>query len=108
MGYHFNDIKRGVFGQPSKIREELEEFEDALLQKNPVMAIQELSDIVGAIEGWLDENHPTIHLEHLIEMAHATRRAFQDGTRKAKSGIPCLGCGGNNNGPYWCNDCKMG
>ncbi len=82
MGYHTKEIKRGVFGEPSKIREEFEEFEDALTQRNPVMAIIELSDLVGAIDGYIRKFNLTI--DDLVAMKEATHRAFMDGTRKPR------------------------
>jgi hypothetical protein len=81
MGYHVRKIKPGQIGEKSKIREELEEFLDALEQDNPVMALVELSDMVGAIEHYLEKYHPSISLQDLITMAKTTRGAFEDGTR---------------------------
>lgn len=80
-GYHISTIPRGFFGEPSKIMEEAYEFQDAILQGNPVMALCELSDLLGAMEGYLAAKHPTITLGHLVKMKDATRRAFEDGTR---------------------------
>jgi hypothetical protein len=80
-GYHLKPITRGVYGEPSKIKEEMDEFFDALEQSNPVMAFTELSDAIGAIEGWLEKNHPTITLHDLIRMKDATNRAFAAGHR---------------------------
>jgi hypothetical protein len=79
--YHLKHIKRGVFGEASKIVEETEEFVDALKQNNDVMALIELSDQIGAIRGWLEKYHPTITLDHLITMNDATTRAFVNGHR---------------------------
>jgi hypothetical protein len=40
MGYHKRPIlTQGVFGQPSKIREELEELEEAIEQDNKILAL---------------------------------------------------------------------
>ncbi len=80
-GYHLKPIKKGVFGEASKIEEEVFEFLDAVKQKNDIMAIVELSDQIGAIRGWLAKYHPTVTLEHLIEMSDATTRAFVNGHR---------------------------
>lgn len=80
-GYHTRDIQKGVLGEPSKIREELEEFEDALAQGNPVMALLELSDMIGAVQRFLEKQHPSVTLEHLLIMAGTTRRAFESGGR---------------------------
>ncbi len=51
MGYHIREIKKGNYGELSKIKEELEEAYDAEEQGQDVMLIIELSDIVGAVEG---------------------------------------------------------
>ncbi|MBV9125625.1 MAG: hypothetical protein JO112_19930 [Planctomycetes bacterium] len=83
MGYHKREIVRGVYGEVSKIFEEVEEFRDSLAQGNPVMALVELSDLLGAVEGWLEQYHPNVSLNELCKMKDATKRAFQDGTRKS-------------------------
>lgn len=80
-GYHLKPFNRGVFGEASKIEEEVFEFLDALKQDNPVMALVELSDQIGAIRGWLKKYHPSITLDDLITMNDATTRAFVQGHR---------------------------
>ena len=80
-GYHLKPIRKGRLGTASKIEEEVLEFVDALKQDNPVMALVELSDQIGAIRKWLEANHPTITLEHLVNMSDATTRAFVNGHR---------------------------
>ena len=82
FGYHLRAIPRGVYGEPSKIAEEFAEFEEALEQGNPLMALQELSDLLGAIKGWLAKAHPSISLQDLLTMQQATERAFQSGHRR--------------------------
>ena len=82
MGYHSREIKKGRFGEISKIKEETEELEDAIIQGNKIMAICELADIYGAIDGYLEKYFPDIHMHDLEKMAEATKRAFEDGTRK--------------------------
>lgn len=81
MGYHINEIKRGEFGKVTKIYEELEELLDSLEQKNRIMALQELSDLYGAVRGYLEKEFPGFTMEDLEIMADATKRAFEDGTR---------------------------
>jgi hypothetical protein len=83
-GYHVTEIPRGTFGEASKIEEELAEFKDALAQKCSVMAILELADLIGAIEGWLDRYHPSIELGDLLAMTAITKRAFKSGHRQPK------------------------
>ena len=82
MAYHKKDIEKGVIGDSSKIREELEELLDAESQDNKVMALIELSDIIGSIEMYLEKRYPSISVEDLIIMARATISSFKDGTRK--------------------------
>ncbi len=114
-GYHLREIKRGVLGTSSKIREELEELEDAELQGVKLMVLQELSDIIGTVRAYLETNYPSIHLDDLIAMNAVTKRAFDNGHRtapplaappapahswvdKGDGGAPyCLGCSDPHN-----------
>jgi hypothetical protein len=80
-GYHIVDIPKGVLGMPSKINEEVAEFNDALEQSNPVMAIHELSDLYGAMESWLQTHHSSITMADLKTMSDTTKRAFINGRR---------------------------
>lgn len=82
MGYHRKKIEKGVLGTPSKIREEFEEFEDALSQDNKLMALLELSDLLGAINAYAGQYNMTI--DHLWSMTRATQSAFKDGERVEK------------------------
>jgi hypothetical protein len=50
-GFHVSKIKKGVYGELSKIQEELDEAVDASLRGHDLMLIIELSDIIGAVEG---------------------------------------------------------
>lgn len=52
VGYHTREIARGKFGEVSKIREELEELEDAEKQGVRIMVMVELGDLYGAIRGF--------------------------------------------------------
>lgn len=70
-----------MLGTASKIREEFEEFMDAEEQANTVMAVLELSDMLGAIEAYVSRYNMT--LSDLIIMMKATQSAFKDGTRKS-------------------------
>ena len=80
MGYHKKEIQKGIYGQSSKIKEEFDEFMDAIEQNNPIMGLIELSDMIGAIEAYLKNFN--ISIDQLIEMSNATKRAFEDGSRK--------------------------
>jgi hypothetical protein len=45
------------------------------------MALVELSDLYGAIKGYLAKHIPSMTMEDLRIMSEATERAFKDGTR---------------------------
>ena len=53
MGYHTRKIKKGMLGTSAKIREEYEEFVDAVQQGNVVMQLIELSDLLGAVDAYV-------------------------------------------------------
>ena len=83
MGYHINKIEKGVMGDVSKIREEFEEFMDAVDQGEKIMQLIELSDLIGAIEAYtLKMTGGNITLDHLLSMKDLTKSAFEDGSRK--------------------------
>jgi len=82
MGYHLREIKKGEYGEISKIEEELDELKEALEQDNMIMAMCELSDVYGALDGYLEKYFPELTMEDLKTMSEATKRAFGDGTRK--------------------------
>lgn len=85
FGYHLTNIPRGEFGEPSKIFEEIAEFSDALYQDSKVMALVELSDVIGAIKGYLAKHHPSISLADLLTMANITNRVFESGYRTPRA-----------------------
>lgn len=80
-GYHLRTIEKGVLGEASKIREELEEFMDATDQNVSIMALVELADMVGSVEAYLAKHHPSIGLADLKAMSDVTKRAFANGRR---------------------------
>jgi phosphoribosyl-ATP pyrophosphohydrolase len=80
MGYHLKEIQKGKYGEFSKIKEEFLEAEDAYEQQNNIMLLVELSDLIGAIDVYLENFNMT--LEDLIVMKNATKRAFKSGKRK--------------------------
>lgn len=49
-GYHLTNIPKGVLGQFSKVQEEFAEFIDSYDQQCTIMALVELSDLVGALK----------------------------------------------------------
>ena len=54
-GYHIYEIPRGVYGQFSKVQEEFMEVRDAWEQQSPIMALVEISDLLGAMEAYYGE-----------------------------------------------------
>jgi NTP pyrophosphatase (non-canonical NTP hydrolase) len=79
MSYHLTEIPKGTYGEFSKINEEFLEAADALNQDNPLMVLQELSDMLGAVEAYVAKYNIT--LIDLIVMKDATKRAFESGHR---------------------------
>lgn len=67
MGFHTRKIEKGVYGELSKIKEELEEAYDAEKQGQDLMLLIELADMIGAIEGVAKKYHLTV--EQLLEFA---------------------------------------
>ena len=82
IGYHVSRIEKGVLGELSKVREELEELIDAESQGAAIMELCEASDLVGALMAWLETHHPTYTIHDLVKMAELTSRAFESGRRK--------------------------
>ena len=81
-GYHLKKFDKGVYGESSKILEEVQELQDAEAQDARIMALHELSDIIGAVYGYKEKHFPDIKWEDLIKMTNITRRAFETGHRK--------------------------
>lgn len=81
IGYHMTEIEKGVLGEASKVLEETNEFVDAAAQGVSIMALVELSDLVGAIEAYLAKHHPSMSLDDLRAMSFVTKRAFENGRR---------------------------
>lgn len=84
MSYHLTEIPRGVYGEISKIEEELAELKDAETQRCKIMVLCELSDLLGAIEGYLKKHHPDVNFGDIMLMQQITARAFESGSRKNK------------------------
>lgn len=84
MSYHVRNIPRGTFGEFDKIMEEVIELQDSIEQDAKIMAINELADIIGAIEGYVEKHHPNITLADLIKMKDLTKNAFLSGSRISK------------------------
>ena len=80
-GYHVKDIIKGQLGELSKIQEELDEAKDAMEQGVRLMVLQELSDMLGATQHFLEKHYPGITLIDLADMAKVTDRVFKNGHR---------------------------
>lgn len=80
-GYHIKNIHKGTIGEISKIQEELDELLDAKEQGSKIMELVELSDLIGAIELYLEKYHFDIDIQDLIKMSNITKRAFKNGHR---------------------------
>lgn len=81
MGYHKREITRGVFGEFSKVQEEIEELQDAHEQGGKILELVELSDLYGAIEGYL-QSYYGMTMEDIKQMSTMTSSAFKEGKRK--------------------------
>lgn len=84
FGYHLRAVKRGTLGDFSKIEEEVDEMRESIEQCNPIMALVEMSDLLGAMKAYLAKHHPSINLLDLMAMSNATERAFKSGRRTSK------------------------
>jgi hypothetical protein len=79
MGYHIKEIEKGNLGEFSKIKEEWQELEDAVLQKDSILTLCELSDLVGAIEEYLKRWN--MNLNDLKNFSDKTKSAFKENKR---------------------------
>jgi hypothetical protein len=78
-GYHLVPIKKGKFGEISKMQEEIDELRDAEYQGSKILQYVELSDLYGAMEAYAESIG--IDMEEIKKMSHITKRAFQNGKR---------------------------
>jgi hypothetical protein len=83
-GYHLAKIKRGRVGQVSKIQEEVDELADAHDQGSKILCLVELADIYGAMQMYIETNHPGTTMNDIHDMASITARAFRSGKRKSR------------------------
>lgn len=81
-GYHIAEIKKRLYGSAGKIQEELDELNDAHEQGSKIMILVELSDLYGAVEGYLEQNFPGMEMHDLKKFSDITKRAFKSGARK--------------------------
>jgi hypothetical protein len=80
MGYHKISIDRGTYGEFSKIEEEFMELKDAFYQDDKILELCETSDLIGAIEGFLEKRYG-MTLEDVIKFSNKTKEAFIEGKR---------------------------
>ena len=80
-GYHDQIIPKTSAGSFLKILEETEEAKDAFLSNNSIMLLVELADLYGAMELFLEKEHPGVDMKNLQKMHEVTKRAFQNGRR---------------------------
>lgn len=81
-GYHTTTIPKGKYGELSKVHEELAELVDAQNQGAKLLVFNEVSDLLGAIEGFVQTHYPnTLTMEDLLHQARLTAAAFQSGER---------------------------
>jgi hypothetical protein len=78
--YHTRHIPKGVYGELSKVFEECDELKDADEQGNPILVLNELADIVGAIDGFVEKYHG-MGIEDVIKMMRLNQKAFESGHR---------------------------
>lgn len=79
MGYHKTKIKKGIYGEFSKIKEEYQELKDAYDQGDKILQLCELSDLIGAIEGYAKKWN--ISIQDIIDFSNKTQSAFREGKR---------------------------
>lgn len=86
-GYHTSDIPKGKAGEFSKITEEYHEALDAHENNNPVMLLLELADMLGAVERFLEVQHPTVTLDDVVKQAKLTNEVFRRGLRENRDPV---------------------
>lgn len=82
MGYHTKDFKKGVFGEFSKVQEEWDELLDARAQDGKILELCELSDLYGAIEGYVKTRF-NMTMDDIAKMSRMTSSAFEEGKRSS-------------------------
>ena len=80
MGYHKKEIRKGIFGEFSKIQEEFDELSDAYEQQDKILQLCEICDLIGAIEEYTNKKF-NITLEDLISFSNKTKTAFKENKR---------------------------
>lgn len=73
FSWHNRKIKKGSYGELSKIEEELDEAREALEQGNKLMFLIELSDVIGAVEGVIQKHG--LSLNDLIKFSNKVKES---------------------------------
>lgn len=81
LGYHLKRFKKGTIGEFSKVEEEWAELKDARHQKCKLMELVEISDMLGAIDLYLQKQY-NLNINDALLMSKITQRAFRNGHRK--------------------------
>lgn len=82
MGYHSKNkiFPNGKYGEFSKIQEEFMELEDAYKQSDKILQLCELSDLFGAMEGYV-QNEFGMSMDDLKNFSNKTKSTFQEKIR---------------------------
>ena len=86
MGYHTKKIKKGRYGEFSKVQEEWDELMDARLQDGKILELCELADLYGAISGYVEAKY-NLTMDDIAKMSKMTSEAFEEGSRVSSSQI---------------------
>lgn len=73
FSWHNRKIKKGTYGELSKVEEELDEAREALEQGNKLMFLIELSDVIGAVEGIIEQHG--LSLNDLIKFSNKVKES---------------------------------
>ncbi|AEO93545.1 gp286 [Bacillus phage G] len=79
-GFHNRKIQKGIYGELSKIEEELQEAYDAEEQGQDLMLLIELADMIGAIEGVAKKYN--MSLDQLVAFAKLRSKVAIEEERK--------------------------
>jgi hypothetical protein len=93
MKFHKREIKKGIYGELSKIQEELEEAYDSEDQGQDLMLLIELSDIVGACAGVANKYGMSLdQLAAFAKLRSEVAIAEQKSKKEYNYGTDCVRC----------------
>ena len=81
--FHVMPVRRGTYGELSKVQEELDEALDAETRGQKLLLMIELSDIIGAVAG-VAERHG-YSLDDLIQFSELRRNVFRQEAEEANA-----------------------